>query len=138
MTKQEQLKAIFDKNGLEKEDIFMLSLGGKQIPIITRSGIEKIQAVNNIDVKFKIIRLSEDFKTCLIKAYGSMPVDNGKDPVKTIKCETYGEVNPNNTKQSYPVNIAEKRALSRVVLKLTGLYSHGIYGEDEADEFKQK
>ena len=33
--------------------------------------------------------------------------------------------------------MAEKRALSRVVLKAAGLYSEGIFGEDEAEDFKQ-
>ena len=34
--------------------------------------------------------------------------------------------------------MAEKRALARAVLKLCGAYKHGVYGEDEADDFKQK
>ena len=32
---------------------------------------------------------------------------------------------------------AEKRAMSRVVLKLTGFYELGVFGEDESDEFKK-
>jgi hypothetical protein len=35
--------------------------------------------------------------------------------------------------------MAEKRALeSRVVLKLSGLYEVGVFGEDESDDFKRK
>jgi hypothetical protein len=30
--------------------------------------------------------------------------------------------------------MAEKRALSRAILKLAGFYTAGVYGEDEIDE----
>jgi hypothetical protein len=36
---------------------------------------------------------------------------------------------------AYPFAMAEKRAKDRVILKLCGL--HGLYSEDEADDFKQ-
>ncbi len=36
---------------------------------------------------------------------------------------------------SYPFAMAEKRAKDRVILKLSGL--HGVYSEEEADDFKQ-
>ena len=38
---------------------------------------------------------------------------------------------------AYPVAMAEKRAMSRAVLKLTGFYELGHFGEDEADDFKR-
>jgi hypothetical protein len=41
------------------------------------------------------------------------------------------------TTNAYPVAMAEKRAMSRAVLKLTGFYSLQVFGEDEADEFKR-
>ena len=34
--------------------------------------------------------------------------------------------------------MAEKRAMSRAVLKLTGFYELGVFGEDESDSFKNK
>ncbi|GAI79086.1 unnamed protein product [marine sediment metagenome] len=33
--------------------------------------------------------------------------------------------------------MAEKRAMSRAVLKLTGFYELGVFGEDESEEFKK-
>lgn len=47
-----------------------------------------------------------------------------------------GEVSPANNKNSYPVAMAEKRARDRVAIKLLGL--HGVYSEDEADDFKAR
>ena len=31
--------------------------------------------------------------------------------------------------------MAEKRAMSRIVLKLTGFYALGIFGQDESEDF---
>ena len=43
-----------------------------------------------------------------------------------------------NTNTWYVMETAEKRAMSRAVLKLAGLYAiSDIYGEDEADAFKK-
>ena len=36
------------------------------------------------------------------------------------------------------MEMAEKRAMSRAVLKLTGFYELGVFGEDESEEFKRK
>ena len=52
--------------------------------------------------------------------------------------ETFGECSPNNNQNSYGVAMAEKRAMSRICLKLCGFYEQGnVFGEDEADVFKR-
>ena len=53
-----------------------------------------------------------------------------------VRIESFGEASPANTKQPYPVAMAEKRALSRVILKIAGFYKFGVFGEDESDDFK--
>ena len=47
-----------------------------------------------------------------------------------------GEVSAKNCKIDYPYAMAIKRLFDRVVLKLSKLAYSGIYGEDEADEFR--
>ena len=47
-----------------------------------------------------------------------------------------GEVSTKNCKIDYPYAMAFKRMFDRVVLKLSKLAYAGIYGEDEADEFR--
>jgi len=133
MTKQETLRALFDQNGLDKEDIFVLEMGAKKIPIITRTGIEKIQARNRMKINLDIIYHSDDCKTAIVKANGVMGESD-----TFVSVETYGEVSTANNTNKYPIAMAEKRALSRCVLKLSGFYAHGVFGEDESDEFKQK
>ena len=52
-----------------------------------------------------------------------------------LKGDNYKDGNCNSW---YVAEMAEKRALSRAVLKLTGFYELGVFGEDESDDFKKK
>ena len=123
-TKQEILNRLFIENNLTDEDYFK----HKFYTILTRSGIEKI--MNNLDIRisYELLYNSPDNKCIIIKATGKMG-----DKV----IETFGESAPNNNQNSYGVAIAEKRSMSRCVLKLCQLYEHQVFGEDEADAFKR-
>jgi hypothetical protein len=67
-----------------------------------------------------------------VKMTGHLKNEEGGNAITT-----FGEAAPWNNTMGYPVAMAEKRALSRLVLKLTGIYALGYYGEDEADDFAQ-
>ena len=129
-SKKEFLSELVKDNDLNlEEDIFRMPLGGKQVAIITRTGIEKIQYNNNITVRFEVVVMQPNY--AVIKAIatkGDMVV------------ESFGESTPENTKQkpAYHSAMAEKRGLARVVLKAVGAYKFGVFGEDESDDFKVK
>ena len=123
-TKKDILNRLFKENNLTEEDVFK----HKFYNIITRSGIDKIQAVNNIDITYDLMYNSNDLKYIIIKATGRM----GDQVI-----ETFGECSPQNNQNSYGVAIDEKRAMSRAVLKLAGFYQHQVFGEDESDAFKR-
>ncbi len=123
-TKKEILRRLFIENNLVQEDVFK----HQHYTIITRAGIDKIQAAQNITIDFDLVNLSNDHSHCLIKATATMGD-------KTI--QTFGEAAPKNNKNAYVVSMAEKRAMSRAVLKLAGFYQHGVFSEDEADDFKR-
>ena len=126
-TKSEFLNELYKDNGLVKdEDTYELSFGKRSVNIITRTGIEKIQYHNNINVTFDVESINPEF--VVVKATAKKG---------DVSVESYGEASPQNTQQMYPVAMAEKRALSRVVLKITGFYKYGVFGEDESDDFKQ-
>ena len=126
-TKSEFLNELYKDNGLVKdEDTYELSFGKRSVNIITRTGIEKIQYHNNITVTFDVESINPEF--VVVKATAKKG---------DVSVESYGEASPQNTHQKYPVAMAEKRALSRVVLKITGFYKYGVFGEDESDDFKQ-
>ena len=123
-TKQEILNRLFIENNLSDEDYFK----HKFYTIITRSGIDKIQSLNNIEINYNLIYNSPDLKFIIIKATAKMG-----DKV----IETFGECSPHNNQNSYGVAMAEKRAMSRACLKLAGFYENNVFGEDEADSFKR-
>ena len=123
-TKRDILNRLFVENNLTEEDVFK----HKFYTIITRSGIDKIQSANKIQIKYELIYNSTDTKCVIIKATAIM----GDQII-----ETYGEAAPMNNQNSYPVAMAEKRAMSRCCLKLAGFYEHQVFGEVEADEFKK-
>jgi|TARA_Y100000310_G_scaffold202006_1_gene202088 hypothetical protein len=136
LTKRDFLNELVQKNHLVvEEDIFTLSLGGKKTPIIARTGIEKIQYINNIRVTFKAEVLTSDFS--VIKAIAIMDTKDDTMQVETYSSAKYGKRPEGNTTFNYIPEIAEKRALSRAVLKICGAYRYGVYGEDESDEFKK-
>ena len=130
-TRREFLNELVQDNGLvTEEDLFELKFGSRSTWIIKRTGIEKIQYNNDIQVTFNTIVTDRDF--AVIKAAASKDNWNGS-------IETYGSAwLEKNSKNNYVAEMAEKRALARAVLKLCGAYKHGVYGEDEADDFKQK
>jgi hypothetical protein len=127
--------------------------------IITRSGIEKIQAGARISVrhelipphmyhpltKMEVVHYSKDGDNLtksqqaipeyqvVVKTIGVMKDENG-EIVQEV--ETFGEANVDNCRNAdYLFAMAEKRGLSRAVLKLAGMYAYGFFGEDEADDF---
>lgn len=128
-TRTETLKRLFIENGLAKEDVFK----HQHYTIITRSGIDKIQANNDIDIEFEVVECKPNF--AVVKANAIL----GEKTIQTfgsaLKGETYGN---GNTNTWYVMEMAEKRAMSRAVLKLTGFYAQGVFGEDEAEDFKRK
>ena len=128
-SKKEFLTELVKDNDLNlEEDIFRMPLGGKQVAIITRTGIEKIQYNNNVTVKFEWLRMEKDF--AVIKAVAT----KGDVVIETFGSALHGQ--GGNCRSNYVAEMAEKRALARAVLKLSGAYKYGVYGEDESDDFK--
>lgn len=124
---KKQLRTLYDKYKLTADDVFTNPTQGWVI--VTRSGIDKIQAAADIKISYELVVVDVPGKTYVIKAKGNL----GDQSI-----ETYGEVSPANTSNKYPIAIAEKRAMSRVVLKLAGFYAAGAFGQDEADDFNVK
>ena len=61
----------------------------------------------------------------------------GEKQIESFGEALVGNYPKGNTKSNYPVSIAEKRCMARVVLKLAGFYQLGAFSEDESDDFKQ-
>lgn len=129
-TKRERLKELFVKYKLDREDIFTMQMGGRKIPIVTRTGVEKIMSHDNIKLDYEVVRCERDF--CAVKCIATKETENG-----TIRIPTYASAQPKNCKSTYYLEMAEKRSKARAILQITEFYSLGVYSEVEADEFKQ-
>jgi len=126
-TRKEILRRLYKENGLEQEDVF----AHKHFKIITRAGIDKIQAKQEIDIQYEVIHCDPTF--CVIKAIGHL---NNKT-IETFGSALQGDYPAATTNSWYVMEMAEKRSMSRAVLKLAGFYAMGHLSEDESDEFKR-
>ena len=134
--KREALLALYKKYDLTKDDVYK----HKHYIIITRQGIDKIQAREKINIHYDVVKCEKDF--CVVKACASV----GEYKIETFGSALFGaKVKVDNkwkdtgtTQSWYVMEIAEKRAMSRAVLKLTGFYELGVFGEDESEDFKKK
>ena len=126
---KEKLKEKYIKYELSKDDVFKHQ-GGHYI-IITRSGIEKIQAIENIQIYYEVVTCQKDFAG--VKAIAT----KDQNTIETFGSALKGDFKNGNTMSWYVLEMAEKRAMSRAVLKLTGFYELGCFGEDEAEDFKK-
>ena len=125
----EKIAEKYHHYGLETEDIFK----HQHYLIITRSGIDKIQAIENIVINYDVINCEVNF--CVVKA----TANKGEASIQTFGSALKGEsFKDGNTNTWYVMEMAEKRAMSRAVLKLTGFYELGVFGEDESEDFKRK
>jgi len=124
-----KLAILYKKYELTASDVYK----HQHYIIITRSGIDKIQAKEKIFIDYDVIKCETNF--CVVKANASK---------EDAKIQTFGSAikgasfKDGNTQTWYVMEMAEKRAMSRAVLKLTGFYELGVFGEDESEEFKRK
>ena len=123
-----KLVELYKRFDLTADDVFK----HQHYVIITRTGIDKIQAVEQISIDYEVIRCEPNF--AVFKANAEK---EGK------KIQTFGSAlkgtnfKDGNCNSWYVAEMAEKRAMSRAVLKLTGFYELGVFGEDESDSFKK-
>jgi len=130
------LADLYKKYSLNKDDYYK----HKHYTIITRQGIDKIQAFEKINILFEVITCEKDF--AVLKATASV----GDYTVQTFGSALFGEKTQVNgkwkdtgtTQTWYIMEMAEKRAMSRAVLKLTGFYELGVFSEDESEDFKKE
>ncbi len=113
---KEVMRRLFEDNGLVKEDVFT----HKHYIIITRAGIEKIARNNEIKLDFEVI--SSDQHHACVRGIGTQG---------SIKFETFSSATPANCRNGYFLEMAIKRARSRIVLGICNLYELGVFGEEE-------
>ena len=123
-----KLVELYKKYDLTKDDVYK----HQHDVIITRQGIDKIQAVEQISIDYDVIQCEPNF--AVFKANAEKEGAKIQTFGSALKGDTFKDGNCNSW---YVAEMAEKRAMSRAVLKLTGFYELGVFGEDESDSFKK-
>ena len=126
---KDKLMELYNKYNLDKTDFFK----HQHYTIITRQGIDKIQAHEQMNVAYEVIRCETNF--AVFKASAEKDGKKIETFGSALKGEGYKD---GNTNSWYIAEMAEKRAMSRAVLKLTGFYELGVFGEDESESFIYK
>ena len=111
------MNGLFNTYGLSMDDIFR----HQHFVIIKRQGIEKIMAKSGITVEYTVEGC--DSKYAAVKAEAKNLTGQS--------ITTFGSACPDNCRSPYYLEMAEKRAKSRAVLMLCGLYANGVYSEVE-------
>jgi hypothetical protein len=125
---RDKLVELYKKYDLTAEDVFK----HQHYVIITRQGIDKIQAIEKININYEVIQCTPNFS--VMRATATKEDARVETFGSALKGDNYKDGNCNSW---YVAEMAEKRAMSRAVLKLTGFYELGVFGEDEADNFKK-
>ena len=127
-TNREKIAKLYKKYELTPDEVFK----HQHYTIITRAGIDKIQAVEQIKINYDVIECKPEF--AVVKANA----DKEGASIQTFGSALKGDYKTGNCNTWYVMEMAEKRAMSRAVLKLTGFYELGMFGEDESEDFKRK
>ena len=102
--------------------------------ILTFDAITKIALIENI----KLSRLEPIYQSETSCRFLVTMVKEDKDGNVINSVTSIGEADNRNSKNNYYGSMAEKRGISRGVLKLINAYQYGIYSEVEADDFKKQ
>jgi len=122
-TRKESLRRLFQEYNMCNEDFYDDPRG---FIIITRTGIDRIVQGASLHVCFESVYMTPEWVVvkCIAK---------GKN---NLFSESYGEASEKNCKPmnwKWKVAMAEKRAMSRAVLKIAGFYELGVLGVDEVE-----
>lgn len=119
MKNTERFRQLAKDYGLTGQHFYKDSRG---FITITRTGIDKIQTKDNINVTYITEKLELDF--VVIKAIASS--EHGR-------VESYGEASRKNCKNNFFVAMAQKRSKARAILELTNFYELKVFSEDEPE-----
>ena len=94
--------------------------------IIKHLEVEGLAQHYNIETNIELVDCNLDKGCAVVKATALN---------KTKKYHSFGEVSPQNNDFDYPVAVAEKRAVDRVILKALGIHGN-VYSDQEMPNVK--
>lgn len=125
---REKLAELYKTYDLNKDHFFK----HQHYTIVTRAGIEKIQAIEGIEISYQAVECTPNYAA--VKAWCIKGAKTLETFGSALKGPSYKD---GNTQSWYVLEMAEKRAMSRLVLKYLDLYKEGFFAEDESEGFKK-
>lgn len=117
------IKEMLSKFGFDwKEALWQHKQSGEWL--MKHKYVEIVGAKLGVQYSFQVVECDSANANMVV-------ICTAKSEDKTV--QTFGEANPKNNKNSYPMAMAEKRAYDRAVLKVVGLHGF-IYSETEFDD----
>lgn len=129
MSNEKEIRDLFNKHGvaLNRDDVWMV----QSSHVVKHKALERLAAA--LKVKYsapQILRAERDEAVILVTgSLGEATEWSIGEALVNANYRVTGKMAP------YVYAMAEKRAKDRVIIKLAGL--HGVYSEDEADEFRE-
>ena len=122
-----------EMDALELRRLRMKNLVDEKTPFTKKEFLNKLVKDHNLNIRvtFETEVIEKDFAAIKAIAIGQ------HDAVQSYGSATKGAYPNGNVTHSYLLEMAEKRAKARAVLKLCGAYKYGVYSEDESEDFKQ-
>jgi hypothetical protein len=118
------IAAFMERYGINPDEVWQVRPGAWAIK---HSALERVAAAEKLIVEeFEVLALDLPQKMAAIRVIATSPAG--------ARVITTGEATPYNSKNAYPLAIAEKRALDRAYLKLLSIHAD-IYSDAEADDF---
>jgi hypothetical protein len=144
--KLEEQRLVLTRLGvdLQAESFIYTNARGKKHLIVSRTGIDKIERTLNID--FKFVSVTESQYLSVVKNSLGLDVNTKHGTNVTVvmegnngKCyyQALGSANPDTSDFKFYSDTAARRAKHKVVLKIAGLYKHGVHSEDESEDFRR-
>lgn len=128
MMEKREIKELFDKAGasISQDDLWAV----QGVPVVKHKAVERLGAALKIRFQQPLILRSERDEAVILATgvLGEVTEWSIGEACVNVNYLVKGKMS------AYVYAMAEKRARGRVILKLAGL--HGVYSEEEADEFK--
>jgi len=132
-SQQEKINELKKEYDLDDSDFWSLPQN-KRVRILRHDTCERIASMEGVRYEKPEWLSRGEAGVWAVQASGYIP--NESDDPENILWTT-GEASKDNCTAKYLVNMAEKRAKDRLVLKLIKAYEYGIKSEEEADDFKE-
>jgi hypothetical protein len=121
-----EVAAFMEKYGVASDEVWPVP-GGKAYAV-KHKALERVAIAHGIEFE------PPQLKVCDLENGLVVVLVTGKKGERSVS--SFGEATPKNNRNAYPVAMAEKRAVDRVILKLLAVHGD-LYSEEEADDFKR-